>query len=328
MENLRKGILVKNGVAVGAVGDKYFSNAPIGVIQAFSGQTAPHGYLLCDGASYKVADYPDLYAVIGNTYGGDTENFNVPNLVDKFIQGSTTSGTEMDAGLPNITGSFVPGSVPENHANYVKGAFYGMPDTDKMTSNSITATDPDYGYGFDASKSNPIYGNSDTVQPPALTMVYIIKAFHTNEGVDSGVSDDVINYVNDSLVDKADKSYVDDNFATMDKVNALHEQTVGYITGSLLGSVVKNANLYYQKFGDSRLVINGWVSIDAVSTKTLIFTLPNNWTANSNYLLPCYADNSNVACACLINIAEGTVNSYTPLPATTELRFCGEIYLT
>ena len=115
--------------------------------------------------------------------------------------------------------------------------------------------------------------------------------------------------------------------ATMDKVNALHEATTGYITGSLLGSVVKNANLYYQKFGDSRLVINGWVSIDAVSTRTPIFTLPNDWKVNSNYLLPCYVDNSNVACACVIDIETGTVKSYTPLPATLELRFCGEIYL-
>lgn len=116
--------------------------------------------------------------------------------------------------------------------------------------------------------------------------------------------------------------------ATMDKVNALHEATTGYITESLLGSVVKNANLYYQKFGDNRLVINGWVGIDAVSARTPIFTLPNNWTANSNYLLPCYVENTNVACACVIDIATGTVNSYTPLPATAELRFCGEIYLT
>ena len=52
-----------------------------------------------------------------------------------------------------------------------------------------------------------------------------------------------------------------------------------------------------------------------------------NWKANSNYLLPCYVDNSNVACACLIDIGSGTVTSYTPLPATLELRFCGEIYL-
>lgn len=28
---------------------------------------------------------------------------------------------------------------------------------------------------FDASKSNAIYGNSDTVQPPAIVMQYIIK---------------------------------------------------------------------------------------------------------------------------------------------------------
>ena len=118
-----------------------------------------------------------------------------------------------------------------------------------------------------------------------------------------------------------------EQLATMNKVNALHEPTTGFITGNLLGSVVKKANLYYRKFGDNRLVINGWVSIDAVSAKTLIFTLPNNWKADSNYLLPCYADNSNVACACLINLKEGTVESYTPLPATSELKFCGEIYL-
>ena len=118
-----------------------------------------------------------------------------------------------------------------------------------------------------------------------------------------------------------------EQLATMDKVNALHEATTGYITESLLGSVVKKANLYYQKFGDSRLVINGWVSIDAVSTRTPIFTLPNDWKVNSNYLLPCYVDNSNVACACVIDIETGTVKSYTPLPATLELRFCGEIYL-
>lgn len=164
-------------------------------------------------------------------------------------------------------------------------------------------------------------GNSDTVNNHTVKSDVPENAKFTDT-----VYDDT--EVKAEIAKKADKSYVDDNFATMDKVNALHEATIGYITGSLLGSVVKNANLYYQKFGDSRLVINGWVSIDAVSTKTSIFTLPNNWKANSNYLLPCYADNSNVACACMIDIGKGTVNSYTPLPATSELRFCGEIYLT
>ena len=175
------------GIAVSALGDKsFFSTAPIGTVLSFAGQTAPHGYLLCNGASYKVADYPDLYAVIGNTYGGDTENFNVPNLVDKFIQGSTTSGEEKDAGLPNITGTFYHDT---NADSSLSGAFFSYTRGSSQNLKNDTANKSSGYVSFDASKSNSIYGKSTTVQPPALTMVYIIKAFHTNEGVDSGVND-------------------------------------------------------------------------------------------------------------------------------------------
>ena len=185
-------------IAVSALGDKnFFSTAPIGTVLSFAGQTAPHGYLLCNGASYKVADYPDLYAVIGNTYGGDTENFNIPNLIDKFIQGSTTSGTEKEAGLPNITGTF----YHDPNAKFsLSGAFSYTEGSSINLQND--AANKNSGYvSFDASKSNAIYGNSDTVQPPALTMVYIIKAFHTNEGVDSKneVSDPIIEYVDNKI---------------------------------------------------------------------------------------------------------------------------------
>lgn len=111
---------------------------------------------------------------------------------------------------------------------------------------------------------------------------------------------------------------------TMDKLTP----TVEYITGSLLSSVVTNSNLYYQKFGDNKLVINGWISLSSeVPNNTKIFTLPNGWKAGSNYLLPCYASNSNSAYACVIDIDTSDVKSYTPLPNGGELRFCGTIYL-
>jgi len=174
-----------------------FSNAPIGTVLSFAGQTAPHGYLLADGASYSTADYPDLYAVIGNTYGGDSTNFNVPNLVDKFIQGSTTSGTEKEAGLPNITGEWGwqnnTGVVA--HENTLSGAFTRSGNLKNYALANAVQSNTD-NLKFDASLSNAIYGNSDTVQPPALTMVYIIKAFHTNEGTDSNeVTDQIVEYV-------------------------------------------------------------------------------------------------------------------------------------
>ena len=195
MEDLKKSFLIKGDNIIGALGDKNFSTAPLGTVLSFAGQTAPHGYLLCDGASYKVADYPDLYAVIGNIYGGDSTNFNVPNLVDKFVQGSTASGTEKEAGLPNITGYI---DMDVGGAQNTEGAFYKGTSFNGLYGGNVTTISD---VVFDASRSNAIYGNSDTVQPPALTMVYIIKAFHTNEGVDSGVSDDVVEYVDNKIND-------------------------------------------------------------------------------------------------------------------------------
>ena len=155
MEDFKKAILVRNGTAVGAVGDKNFSTAPLGTVLSFAGQTAPHGYLLCDGASYKVTDYPHLYAVIGNTYGGDTENFNVPNLVDKFIQGSTTSGTEKEAGLPNITGNvgYLKSVANTDLTKEWNGAFKWTTYTTSSNIPSQQNSANTYDLEFDASKS-------------------------------------------------------------------------------------------------------------------------------------------------------------------------------
>lgn len=265
MEGLKKGILVRNGTAVGAVGDKYFSNAPIGVIQAFSGQTAPNGYLLCNGASYKVADYPDLYAVIGNTYGGDTENFNVPNLIDKFIQGSATSGEEKEAGLPNITGGWMP-SVPVGYENYATGAVAAEIKSSGLVSSSGTQLAIGAGFKIDASKSSAVYGNSDTVQPPALTMVYIIKAFHTNEGVDSGVSDDVVEYVNNL------NSYSTEETLTGGKWvdgKPVYEKTV---FSSFTNYTVGEYTTFAIPFGNINVI-----SIDGMINYDSIFPVPVNY---------------------------------------------------
>jgi len=250
MEDLKKAILVRDGKAVGAIGDKNFSTAPIGTVLSFAGQTAPHGYLLCDGASYKVADYPHLYAVIGNTYGGDSTNFNVPNLVDKFIQGSNTSGTEKEAGLPNITGYLedARGAVVTEKST---GALTGSYETTGGTGRVDNGTNSKI--YLDASKSNAIYGNSDTVQPPALTMVYIIKAFHTNEGVDSGVSDDVVNYV---ALELKTSSNVDVTYVTL-----TGDSTFESMGDTYCKYQVKNGICYFQFFVSTTVATDTFTEI-------------------------------------------------------------------
>lgn len=63
---------------------------PTGTILPFGGDTAPDGFVLCDGAPLVRASYPALYAVLGDKYGaGDgTNTFNVPDLRSRFALGA------------------------------------------------------------------------------------------------------------------------------------------------------------------------------------------------------------------------------------------------
>lgn len=60
---------------------------PIGTILIYSGDSAPNGYLICDGKEIIRANYIELFKVIGEQYGkGDgITTFNIPNLLGKII---------------------------------------------------------------------------------------------------------------------------------------------------------------------------------------------------------------------------------------------------
>jgi len=146
---------------------------PIGSYIQFAGSQAPAGFLVCNGGEISRTTYSALFAVIGTTYGGGdgSTTFNLPNLTDRFLQGSSTSGTVKDAGLPNITG----------YNTYRYPALIDAYGAFKGTNGSVT-TGLDLGpdgaiiwVSFDASLSNSIYGKSSTVQPPALTCLICIK---------------------------------------------------------------------------------------------------------------------------------------------------------
>lgn len=83
------------------------------------------------------------------------------------------AGTTVQAGLPNIEGNIVfelpGGNSPISSAGY--RALYNNYSTKSisgyvMDGSSVTRS-TDKSLRFDASRSNPLYGNSDTVQPPA-----------------------------------------------------------------------------------------------------------------------------------------------------------------
>ena len=84
------------------------------------------------------------------------------------------AGTQRGAGLPNITGSTGVHLTRSNTRDAPMDAFYWT-DNDKKYNKfgGVTGNSQSNGICFDASKSNPIYGSSNTVQPPA----YMVRAW-------------------------------------------------------------------------------------------------------------------------------------------------------
>jgi len=171
-----------NGVYADVAGNVSLQGG-YGEIIAFAGNERPAGrYLICNGAAISRTTYKELFAAIGTTYGaGDgSTTFNLPNLSGKFLEGSATAGTEKAAGLPNITGNFTGVYYEKGNTQYPDLAthYSGAMNITGNYFNGIDTANANLrvGYGsLDASKSSAVYGKSDTVQPPAVTVRYFIK---------------------------------------------------------------------------------------------------------------------------------------------------------
>ncbi len=102
-------------------------------------------------------------------------------MLDKVAWGSATPGQIIAPGLPNIKGkahTSYDGHWTKTATNLtLEGCFYLPSDTPHLsgTTQGMGAYSS-YGIAFNAALANSIYGNSETVQPPAYTVRYYIRA--------------------------------------------------------------------------------------------------------------------------------------------------------
>ena len=76
-------------------------------------------------------------------------------------------------GLPNIIGTV--GDLVNQSSGNAQGAFYASYGTHDLAAGSSGNTEKAGTTKFEAALSNVIYGNSDTVQPPAFALIPQIK---------------------------------------------------------------------------------------------------------------------------------------------------------
>lgn len=122
------------------------------------------------------AEWQAKYTATGGKFvpyyssGDGSSTFRTPLLCAYAtgIADNSKIGTFKEAGLPNITGTF----DSDGYDAAMSGAFQ------IVLGNTGASGSGDGGYvTFDASRSNPIYGNSDTVTPDTMYGVWVIKAF-------------------------------------------------------------------------------------------------------------------------------------------------------
>lgn len=168
-----------------------YCNSIVGEIRTLTETDAPAGWLICDGTEYDILQYPRLAPIMLKltfNAGVPDGRFRVPDLRARFIQGASKNlGKMIEAGLPNITG----------YVSHNRGWGGGNPiSAGALLSTSRTGEGYAWNSGNDSynridfsalngeTKTDgtlktindyKVYGKSDTVQPPAFTVNFIIK---------------------------------------------------------------------------------------------------------------------------------------------------------
>ena len=184
------GAIFEDGTAIWII-DDIRDGTPFGSVRGDF--RLPPGYVKANGATVLRADYPRLvsYATSYDYWtddpisypgrfgrGNGSTTMVLPNYTDRMIQFAADGiGQGVTAGLPNITGSFAHLSN-NSYANMASKAYSGAfsigPTARGCAADYNTGTG-ESGSHFDASKSNPIYGRSNTVQPAAIKLIPIIR---------------------------------------------------------------------------------------------------------------------------------------------------------
>lgn len=126
-------------------------------------------WLLCDGSTVNVADYPRLFAILGTTFGGDgVTTFGLPNVADRFLVGS--SGTK----TPGSTGGADTDTIDVDH-QHVFGHHESPTNDDAQFLKATATTVRGSGAYIE------VHGNTDSADAGTLTQGDLITDLPTTD---------------------------------------------------------------------------------------------------------------------------------------------------
>ena len=163
----KAGQLIEDGDAVWIL-DDVRDGARVGDI--ILRPTLRDGFIKANGATVKASEYPRLLAWV--------QESNMTVSVEQYAQDCSKYGEtvkSVEAGLPNLKGKVLESFAGGFYARSQRVPFIYESTASFAGQVQIAGGNSSSSILFDASKANPIYGHSDTVQPPAITMIAQIK---------------------------------------------------------------------------------------------------------------------------------------------------------
>lgn len=162
-------------------------NMPVATVLPFAGESAPDGWLMCDGTAYSTTTYAALFAVISSNFGaGGAGTFRVPDMRGRIPVGAgsgaglTARSVAASGGVEAVTLTSAQSGLPA-HGHNVRKAAGG---SDRIVSTEGTgAASASLGAGAVGNIADYVAQNntaadaasSHTNMQPFMVLSYIIK---------------------------------------------------------------------------------------------------------------------------------------------------------
>ena len=179
------------------MGQPSMIGVPVGTVVAFAGQIASPsadyktdiealGWMICDGRELEKGKYPELFAVLGDLYGGQDEKFNLPDYRGYFLRGVDTDGkNDPDTdkriapagGQQTSVGSIQDDALQTHQHTYNKTEEVKISIGDKGPAFVARPPTPDLTVDPIDKPQNPTISQHET-RPKNIYVYYIIKYSH------------------------------------------------------------------------------------------------------------------------------------------------------
>jgi microcystin-dependent protein len=150
---------------------------PVGSVLPYVGETAPTGFLVCNGASINRTTYAELFDVCGTNFGTvNSTSFNLPDLRGAFVRG-WDNGAGIDPDAASRTATSLGGATGDNIGTEQDGALeahtHTIPTSVGLIGSLVAEENSNQQVGSNLDTGST--GGSET-RPFNISMNYIIKA--------------------------------------------------------------------------------------------------------------------------------------------------------